>query len=298
MSRDVRPIIDVERLSVVMTVKACTHHGHSELERIRQLLLPSLARFLDPDCVDTFWVVALPDEKDQVARVVAPFREALKIRLVTDDEVAPRAAGTSGWVKQQILKLGIARRVETGRYLVLDSDVLAVRPIGWKELCPNGTALLGREPLSTHPDWWRASASILGIDLSWGHEERVMGVTPQILYTEVCRALLERIETHGRRWPWSRRAWERILLARPGWTEYSLYWLFLCNRFAVDDHYSIDHGGLYGNCVWRRAAELDADRVRRMFEEPVAPFSVIQSNIEALRVEDVVRLVEPWIRAG
>ncbi len=35
-----------------------------------------------------------------------------------------------------------------------------------------------------------------------------------------------------------------------------------------------------------------------MFEDPVAPFSVIQSNIEALRVEDVVRLVEPWIRAG
>lgn len=156
ISRDVRPITDDERLSVVMTVKARTHHGRSELERIRQLLLPWLARFLDPDCV----------------------------------------------------------------------------------------------------------------------------------------------ETHGRRWPWSRRAWERILLARPGWTEYSLYWLLLCNRFAVDDHYSIDHGGLYGNCVWRRASELDADRVRRMFEAPVAPFSVIQSNIEALRIEDVVRLLEAWIRAG
>ena len=285
----------MERLSVVMPVMAQTHRRHSEFDRVRQLLFPSFARFVDPDCIETFWVVVRPDERDSVQRLLVPWKDAFRIRLVSDDEVAPRAAPVTGWVKQQILKLGMARRVETERYLVLDSDVLAVRPIGWKDLCPNGRALLSWEPLATHESWWRASSAILGIDLAWGPDEGVMGVTPEILSTRVVRRLLERIESHGRRWPWSRRAWERILLARPGWTEYSLYWSLLCDEFDAADHYTFDSGQIYGSCIWTDASEFNAEHVRRMFEQPEAPFAVIQSSIKSLRVDDVVRLVEPWI---
>jgi hypothetical protein len=286
-----------ERLSLVMPVKERTHHGHSEIERARRILMPSLARFLDPACVDAFWVVAPPDEVRAVVRMVEPWRDAFGIRVVSDDAVAPGAARSSGWIKQQLLKLGIARLVESPRYLVLDSDVLAVRPVGAPDLCPGGRARLGTEPLSTHPEWWRASSRILGLDLAWGDDDPVMGVTPEILDTDVVRALLDHVERHARRWPWSRRGWERVLLARRGWTEYSLYWSFLRARFDAGERYALEDGPLYASCIWRRASDFDAGFVRSLFESPRAPFSVIQSNIESLRVDDIARLVSPWLVA-
>lgn len=148
--RAVQAPIEVQhKLTVVLPVKIRSHHGHSELERIERLLLPSFLKFFALDDLHEFIVIAPPEDADQVRAGVEPFAEALRLKVLCDDEIAPRAGEMKrGWRKQQTLKLGIARFIRTPWYLAVDSDNLLVRPTGyWLYL---ESVFQGRSPLRPH----------------------------------------------------------------------------------------------------------------------------------------------------
>ena len=69
------------------------------------------------------------------------------------------------WHRQQIIKLFCAKLVSTPFFLTLDPDVMALRRFSYTDLIKDGRALLEPEARTVHPDWWRASASLLGLEL-------------------------------------------------------------------------------------------------------------------------------------
>jgi hypothetical protein len=279
------------KLSVVLPIKIHSHHQHSELERIQRLLLPSFEKFFRVDDLHEFIVIAPPEDLEAVKAGVAPFEDALPLRVLSDDEVVPRVSGMKrGWLKQQILKLGIAGFIRTPSYIVLDTDNLLVRPTSLTDLCPKGLPLLVRERFSTHPGWYRGSARALHYELDFDSDDLVLGVTPQILHTEICRELQREIEERNGVGPW-----EAVLAQRRVWSEYSLYWLYLTKHFQPETLYDLSGQGLYEDCIWEGAGRFDDAYVRRIFEEAQAPFTVLQSRIPDLSVSQIHARVQRYL---
>ncbi|KXZ48388.1 hypothetical protein GPECTOR_28g795 [Gonium pectorale] len=99
-----------------------------------------------------------------------------------------------GYKLQMVLKMAVSGLVSTSHYLVLDSDVLLVRPLSavtphWLFPQP-GRALYQPQRRGAHADWWSATEAALGLAgcLSASPEARVFGVTPALLATELAAA--------------------------------------------------------------------------------------------------------------
>eukprot|EP00966_Prymnesium_polylepis_P322599 7378850-Prymnesium_polylepis.2 len=119
---------------------------------------------------------------------------------------------------------------------------IATRRTSFAELVPAGRALFvgGMYPYSRHHQlhWWLAADTILqaGGCIKKGADQRVIGVTPALLATQISRAVVERIgQLHGRGAN-TAAAWEEALfrflhgsVGRRGWvpgldwSEYTLY---------------------------------------------------------------------------
>ncbi len=287
------PIDSDRKLSVVLPIKIHSHHEHSELERIQRLLLPSFERFFAVDDLHEFILIAPPDDLEEVKAGVAQFADALPLKVLCDDDVVPRVSGMKrGWVKQQILKLGIAGFIRTPYYLLLDTDNLLVRPTGVQDLFPNGLPLLRRERFGIHPGWYRGSARALRYKIDLGRDDLVLGVTPQILHTEICRELQREIEVRNGAAPW-----EALLARRRVWSEYSLYWLYLTKNFDPVKFYELSGPGLYEDCIWKGAGQFDDAFVKRIFEDSPAPFTVLQSRIPDLSISQIHARVSRYLES-
>ena len=73
-----QPIKIEDKLSIVLPIKIRVHHEHSELERIQQLLLPSIQKFMELDELHEFLIVTPPADVEEVRKGVEAF--ALPLR--------------------------------------------------------------------------------------------------------------------------------------------------------------------------------------------------------------------------
>jgi hypothetical protein len=131
-----------------------------------------------------------------------------------------------GWVMQQVLKMEACCRVDADLLLLIDSDIVLVRPIASASLGKPGHARFYRRPgavdahLPQHVQWHEASRKLLGLP------------PPQLPVSDyvsslsvwdpgVLRALLARIEqTTG-------RSWVDAVTALPTFSEWTLYGVFV-----------------------------------------------------------------------
>jgi hypothetical protein len=135
---------------------------------------------------------------------------------------------TSGWLKQQLIKLAVSKVVTTDIYLVVDSDHYLTRPFGYENLWVNGKLSYHSEPwqtengpkYSTNSQWWEQSAKILDFPIEKLKEEKeLMSVTPQILVTSIVKSLLYELKNS--------RPNFQTHLATSGFTEFTLYWIYV-----------------------------------------------------------------------
>jgi len=285
------PVIVDDKLSIVLPIKIRVHHQHSELERVQRLLLPSIQKFLALDDVHEFLIIAAPGDIEEVRKGVESFATPLRIRVLADTDLVPRVEGMkSGWAKQQILKLAAANLVQTKHYLVFDADNLMVSPAGFEQLCPGGRARVTYEPYRIHSGWYRGSARVLRYEIDFERDDSVLGVTPQILHTDICRKLQREIEIRNGKAPW-----ECLLARYRGWSEYTLYWLYMLKHYDAAELYD-DAVPLHRECIWHGADELTPEFIERLFDSGDVPFTVFQSRIRNLGIGDIHGLVRPFLK--
>jgi hypothetical protein len=220
-------------VSALLPLKINGRHYGENLARL-DLLLSSLLHFA-PGLVDELLVVARADEADQIGQYLARWRE-LPLRMIVEDEYFPafhrfsRPWQIRPWQRQQVIKLNAPAMTSARFVLMLDPDVLALKPITRDHLVPGGRALLEPEARSVHRRWWRDSADLL--DVEPGLERRGMTVTPAVLSTAVLSEVQRRLEEVGG------RPWINILLTSYcEWTEYSLYLLAAERASLVARHH-------------------------------------------------------------
>lgn len=271
-------------LTAVLPLRIDAQRRTSDLDRLERLLLPSFERFWEgPDRLE-FLVVVPPADVDVVRARVA-VGSVFPIRVLSEDVVCPTLSGHSGWHKQQILKLAAAKIVATTWYLTLDADVMLRRAASPDELVRDGKAVFHPKRAARHWEWWMASRTILHSAVRIDPEMEMMDVTPEILHRDTTLELLVEI---GRRNEAVEAEWFLFQRRAVGWTEYSLYCLFVLERQLQDQLYR-PSGPLY-EMAWR--PEHLASLTQRGGDAPSggALFFILQSTLE-IPVRDVEQLM-------
>ena len=270
-------------LSALLPLKVSGRHYGDNLARL-DLLFSSLEHFAGPGLFDELIVVVRADEVDFIERYLAQWPE-LPLRMIVEDEHFPafrrfnRPWQVRPWQRQQIIKLN-APAFTTARFvLILDPDVVALKPITRELLVPGGRAILEPEVRSVHRRWWRDSADLLDVDPDL--ERPGMNVTPAVLSTAVLVEVQRRLE-EVRGGPWM----DLLLASYCNWTEYTLYLLAAERAGLVErEHVWADHPEAPAHLhvdpalsIWGEAGATRANVERLFTSNDPGLFAVVQSN--------------------
>lgn len=208
-----------------ITIVLPVHPDNSQY--VNDVTLPYLDKFFDPDSLHEIIIIQNCDSK------VSAFHSTKhKVCVLTDDKIcyAFRKWEGPSWRRQQAQKIAISRLVTTQYYLTYDDDVIITKPTCYDDLVCNGKPKLTLERTSeqqSRTNWYTSSAGVLQIQTTT--PSIGMAVTPQLLHTEIAVELVFYLEEI-----YDQQLAEVLLNAttelnklRTGWTEYTLYWLFV-----------------------------------------------------------------------
>jgi uncharacterized protein DUF6492 len=296
------PSSRAEGTQPVPRVEAVLPLALPDLERFLNILLPSLETF--GDFLSKLWVVTAWRAADEIAQTCSGLKpHGFDLEVLSELTVVPElilGRKSSGWFRQQLVKLAIVDRISSDFFLSLDADVVCTRKCRVEDLIPDGRALLQREPVAAKPVWYGWSSKVLGVRVP-----RVgASVTPNMFSVEALRLLRTHLEERIPR-PWLTggravnrlgvpiRPWVAYLVRHLPWTEYSLYVTFLEAK-GLTDRYHRSTEWLSGNNVWSRDQFELWDPEKSFGPEGQFLFSVIQSNT-GIAPERVASLVRPHI---
>lgn len=111
-----------------------------------------------------------------------------------------------GWIYQQLVKLHFAAKIEADAVMLVDSDVLFVRPLEEGDIFIDGKARLYQiadapsGPIDQSPKWHDVASMALGLpQIGYTGHDYIMSMT--VWSPQVVKLMLAHIEkTHGRRW--------------------------------------------------------------------------------------------------
>ena len=170
-----------------------------------RLQLRSMARYLNPEHVSELVVInndVTPLDRRRARSLHgAAGMHAERLRLVERSDL-PKLPPTTGWRSQQILKLEIARAVETAHYVVLDAKNHLVRASRLDDLLgSDGRARGGSHTYETHPlrDYLVKTLDLLDLPHEPHLRDFPTTATPFVLDTSVTRDLLDNFRMPGER---------------------------------------------------------------------------------------------------
>jgi Family of unknown function (DUF6492) len=146
-----------------------------------------------------------------------------------------------GWIRQQILKLAAASRLDCDVVVLVDSDIEFVRPFDQETFARDGVVRFYRKPgavddgLPRHVIWHRVARQLLGLPAAAppypDYVSSLLAWDPLVL-----RRLLARVETV------TGRPWQTAIGAQLHFSEWTLYGVFMdevlgapANSFASGD---------------------------------------------------------------
>jgi len=245
-----------------------------DLERSKALLLTIEYFFTD---IGTLWIVVPDKQRDKIASEL----QKPNYKIIPESQLVPELKfyrnKKIGWQIQQLLKLAIAKLIESDFYLTFDADVLCLKPVCYDDLIISGRALANVSNHDWHPTWYAWSERVLDIKRSG----LTHGVTPSIFnrsaVLELQKYLSQRyaadIDEHGKLLLHSRNlkffaarllrlqpffkqyilSWRSYLLISRPWTEYSLYNTFLEGTEKWEKHHiASGEDSIYSNneSIW------------------------------------------------
>lgn len=220
-----------------------------------------------------------------------------------------------GWTRQQVVKLACANLIHTPFYLVMDADVFIARQAHVLDLFVTASCNAQASRVCAHHSnrgyrakndcypmqsavedwhmrWWRNSAETLQLNVTFNWEYAI-GVTPQILSTDISLQLGQYIESRFDVDSWvaflldvfaakNKRNWQAnhdLTMHDPAWTEYSLYFLF-AQHAQVFEQYHVNAPVLQWNAIWTWEQYEQWDPCTDTFASDTGYLSLVQSNLK------------------
>lgn len=187
----------------------------------------------------------------------------------------------AGYKTQMIVKLLVGRVVKTNFYLVLDSDIMPLKPFGTQEMFINDRATYTN--FKSHENWYEASAKLGHFDASTKCSHQSIGefgATPATLNKHVSEKTIHHMQhIYGSHWL------EPVFEAgHLGWTEFTLYHLTACTYDMMDMYH--DAGGRW--VFVRYFGDLDWEMDHLFGHTNDAIFAIFQDAIDGMSVRNVI----------
>lgn len=166
-----------------------------------------------------------------------------------------------GWILQQILKLSAATRLNCDAVVIIDSDVVLVRPMPVETFIRNGALRLYEKPgavterLPRHMEWTKVAYELLGIP--WQPEPSFPDYVGGIVTwdPEIVRGCLTRLEEV------SGSSWAETVARHLHFSEFILYGTYV-RHFGTEHQYSFREPATLCHSYWSstplEAEEADA----------------------------------------
>lgn len=267
------------------------------------LFLRSFLHMFRQDDLCEFVAVCPASQCAAVRDIMATTTHDPRYIVVAESDVAPgietllkaNAEGRGGWYAQQIVKLAAHRIVKTPHYVVLDSDLVCIRPCDHASFIAGGRPLLNVESVEDYARLYTAnfaakeigikrerrvqSLRILGRDDGNANHATFYGETPVVLSALHVASMLRDLEcAHG-------KDWTTVLTEQCGWTEYGLYFGYLDALGLTDTVYrqaGCDAVLSLEKSVWQETAHYRSARTydyEHFFGDGGGYFVAIQSWI-------------------
>lgn len=275
--------------------------GRSERKgaRLDDILFASVEKFC-PDLFEKFFVVCPSNQTGMLSDDLRKWR-SLPIEIIDEKTLIPKLKDhpfARGWIKQQLIKLGIANICKTPFFITFDADVFCTKPLDADSLLPGGKAML--QPFHRYRKWWRSSANILETDPRL--DAPGMAVTPAILATAVCRELISDLsnETHWIDRLLSKRSkfsLHRLMGSHQNysWSEYALYYLYLEKNNLINKYHCIVNNSMISSkSIWTDVTKIDDWDAEFVFKRDSAFFCVIQSTAQ-IHIEARLDKLTPYL---
>eukprot|EP00301_Raphidiophrys_heterophryoidea_P021291 c5768_g1_i1.p1 GENE.c5768_g1_i1~~c5768_g1_i1.p1 ORF type:complete len:460 (+),score=112.47 c5768_g1_i1:47-1381(+) len=255
--------------------------GPNDLGRFQNMYL-SLKKFFDFDGVHE-WIIVTPNKESEVAKGVLETAKdhAHLIKIMQDGEVVPQliALPTTSWMTQQIIKIGGANVVKTRFYLVMDADLICIKPTSFADLIVNGKALTNvydSMGSSTRQEWWTSAEKVLDMKIVY---PSYFGVTPAFLSVDIAKGLHARIETVHKK-DWATFLLENVYTYT--FTEYTMYAVFAQASGMYGRYHISLHDAVYNHdlSMWfdSQLKDLDFEKILKNAAHISGHFIVAQSN--------------------
>ena len=186
----------------------------------------------------------------------------------------------SGWWKQQLLKLFIARYLDDDCYITMDADILAVRPFDEQSFVRHGLLISQWEYEETQK-WWFNVSAVFGFP--YNAHQLGLSVTPNTLSSEIARQTLAFIEQPGVDVCTRAKHLFQLNIDGGPWTEYSIYSKVgrrsgLLPRYHLEASYCQSNSLVLHNDVniWSANDLVNIDA--KAFANPKGYFSIVQST--------------------
>jgi hypothetical protein len=313
----------------------------NDLDRLIQIQLFTFNKFIDRDSLDKFYIIGRPDEIETIERECIKHYPDFPFVFMSENDINPNVEVKEHWkhivnqghLMQQIVQLGISNFVDTDHYIILNCDNFLARPFSYDDMFHNDKVIFtGIEtPEKPHPiHFWQHSIHVLDENIknieankekkSGLYDEtlcykKFMSVTPQIYITSEIKNLLKNIEEKHND-DWCKTLLGKTYGGARSWSESSLYWTYLTLNNKVENLYSFDGPGLFGNELWRYAEDAAMERMIDKYlseigcvfnQEKIGEwrsevgngeindkyyFSLVQSNIKQLTTEKLATRIK------
>lgn len=158
------------------------------------ILLQSLKHFMEPGGMKILILTPASHLKEVSEAVRKLPKPDVEIKFLTDEEVYPYdRKSTTGWERQQALKLLVSRHIDTDFYLIFDCDVFATKRFAERDLVQNNKAIMDLQEKPSGFQDISMVAEMIGMEPKQKDIE-VMKVTPALLSTHITRNLLNHLK--------------------------------------------------------------------------------------------------------
>ncbi|KAK9862599.1 hypothetical protein WJX84_008408, partial [Apatococcus fuscideae] len=247
------------------------------------LLMASLRKFLVDAAEVKKLLLVVPDNQAFAFRSIASYSLKVPVEVVGEISfpILPRYV-------TMLLKLLVARYVDTEFYLTLDADTLLRTTFQLDKVMSNGRATYNQQSYSQGSNWFDSSASALQlINSPCMTIERLVS-----LYGSEFEVLMHALNVHGG------------FNSDNFWTEYTLYAIVACHEKLFSSFHKNLGNGIYAEDVsavwlkvqapyWNASLAFDEEAVKA----DAAPFTVFQSRT-GTPVNEIAAHVQPYLRVS
>lgn len=263
-------------------------HLHDNIIRFFEISWKTHDKHFKKSDIDCIYFIISSEDKPYFTQFVSKHIHNVRTKIIIEDHMLSPMYNFTSHRKQMLLKLLIWKYIKTEYYLILDDDIISLKPFGYNDLFSatnNKKIRYAAEPsIESQPHAWEGSRDLLKIKKRTNiyKLKNTISITPEILITSVVKDMMEYLEhEYGN---------VHVLyneMVKLSWTEYVLYWLYLryidkkgVSYYENDSLTSLDTNLTLYEDNYR-------DIIQKNITEHIRPFMIIQSNVYEYNIKDL-----------